>query len=245
MSTDSTTPCRACTKCGRTFPINEEYWYRKKGRLDGFSSSCRECTRAKVYQYREDNPDKWAETHRGHYHRYGDKYREQRKNRRRVNLEEHRQRDHEYYAQNAERLAREKRERRQSNPEYVRAVDNAHYRKTRDQHAERRRVMRKQNPAHVRARELANTHRRRAQARASGGRFTEDDIDTIRKGQTDKRGQVRCWYCGKPMQKWHIDHRVPLSRGGSNAPGNLCLACPECNLSKHNKLPTEYAGRLV
>jgi len=242
---DSTTPCRACTKCGRTFPATEEFWYRKKGRLDGFSSSCRECTRAKVYRYREENPDKWADTRKRYYETHKLTINEQRQHDRCENPELFREKDHKYYARHAERLALEKRKIRAADPEHARAVDKAHYAKTRDRHAALRRETRKRSPERVRARESANTHHRRAQARASGGRFTADDLATIRKGQTDKRGRVRCWYCGKPMLNWHIDHRIPLSRGGSNAPGNLCLACPECNLRKHNKLPTEYAGRLV
>lgn len=245
MSTDSTTSCRACTMCGRTFPITEQFWYRKKGRLDGFSSACRECTRAKVYQYREDNPDKWADTRERYYDAHRDEIGARNQKKRLANIDEHRAQDREHYARNAERLARQKRERRQNNPEHVRAVDNAHYLKTRGRHAALRKIARQRNPDRIRAAESAKAHRRRAQARANGGYFTADDLEVIRKGQTDKRGNVRCWYCEKPMQKWHVDHRIPLSRGGSNNPGNLCLACPECNLSKHNKMPSEWNRRLI
>lgn len=31
------------------------------------------------------------------------------------------------------------------------------------------------------------------------------------------------------------DHIVPISRGGTNEPGNLQPACRECNASKHNR----------
>jgi 5-methylcytosine-specific restriction endonuclease McrA len=35
---------------------------------------------------------------------------------------------------------------------------------------------------------------------------------------------------------------IPLDRGGSNGPENIVIACPECNHSKHNKLPHEWNG---
>jgi 5-methylcytosine-specific restriction endonuclease McrA len=44
---------------------------------------------------------------------------------------------------------------------------------------------------------------------------------------------------------YHVDHRVPLSRGDSNDISNIVLACPHCNLSKGAKLPEDFAGRLL
>lgn len=48
---------------------------------------------------------------------------------------------------------------------------------------------------------------------------------------------VACYYCSKKIssKKIHFDHIVPLSRGGEHSVRNLCVACPRCNLSKHNK----------
>ena len=56
----------------------------------------------------------------------------------------------------------------------------------------------------------------------------------------------RCWWCGKPLgDSYHVDHRIPLSRGGSDAPGNLCISCPSCNVRKSDKMPWEWKGRLL
>lgn len=42
-----------------------------------------------------------------------------------------------------------------------------------------------------------------------------------------------CAYCGVELgDDWHFDHVIPLSRGGTNWPGNLRPSCPGCNLSK-------------
>lgn len=57
-----------------------------------------------------------------------------------------------------------------------------------------------------------------------------------------------CAYCGGAGDKtvgpdgerWHKDHVIPISRGGSDAMNNLALACATCNVSKGGKLPEEF-----
>ena len=54
---------------------------------------------------------------------------------------------------------------------------------------------------------------------------------------------LRCYLCGKLIrknEKFHIEHRIPLARGGIHAPWNLGIAHAQCNLSKHKKTPSEY-----
>jgi 5-methylcytosine-specific restriction endonuclease McrA len=57
---------------------------------------------------------------------------------------------------------------------------------------------------------------------------------------------VRCYLCGDmiPNGERHVDHIVPLSRGGGHVASNLAIACAECNLRKAAKLPEEI-GLLV
>lgn len=38
----------------------------------------------------------------------------------------------------------------------------------------------------------------------------------------------------------HIDHKIPISRGGTNDYSNLVLCTPEANLLKHNKTDREF-----
>lgn len=41
----------------------------------------------------------------------------------------------------------------------------------------------------------------------------------------------------------HLDHVIPLARGGADTVANLCVACEPCNRRKHSKLPEEYSGQ--
>jgi 5-methylcytosine-specific restriction endonuclease McrA len=46
------------------------------------------------------------------------------------------------------------------------------------------------------------------------------------------------------MATAHIDHKVPISRGGTNDYSNLALCTPEANLLKHNKTAEEFVAWL-
>lgn len=50
----------------------------------------------------------------------------------------------------------------------------------------------------------------------------------------------RCAYCGGNEGGLHMDHVIPLSRGGRHAIGNVLPACQGCNLSKGAKLVAEW-----
>lgn len=55
-------------------------------------------------------------------------------------------------------------------------------------------------------------------------------------------GEV-CAYCGTTDGPFHLDHVLPLSRGGCNSDHNLTVACAPCNISKRNRTPEEWGGR--
>ena len=49
----------------------------------------------------------------------------------------------------------------------------------------------------------------------------------------------RCAYCGGPFE--HVDHVIPVARGGTNWPANLRPACRKCNQRKNSKKLSEWA----
>lgn len=56
-----------------------------------------------------------------------------------------------------------------------------------------------------------------------------------------ERDGYRCRYCGAEAAdaKLHVDHRMPVARGGTNDFANLVTACADCNLGKHAFLPAK------
>lgn len=92
----------------------------------------------------------------------------------------------------------------------------------------------------------AHHHKRRAFKRGNGGTHTPNDVAIQVRMQTDKKGVLRCWWCSKSVcSEYHIDHRIPLARGGNNAPENIVISCPTCNMSRKDKLPSEWGDRLL
>jgi len=51
---------------------------------------------------------------------------------------------------------------------------------------------------------------------------------------TLKRNNFNCFYCNDKIKskKWHLDHVVPISKGGINSFNNIVPSCRECNLMK-------------
>jgi hypothetical protein len=67
----------------------------------------------------------------------------------------------------------------------------------------------------------------------------KSNISPAVKRQVFERAKGRCEYCQSPAafstHPFAMEHIVPKSKNGSNAPENLALACLGCNGSKYAK----------
>lgn len=108
-------------------------------------------------------------------------------------------------------------------------------------HADRLKTRRHLHYLQNASRIIVANRQRKVRRKQSLGAYTLQDVQVMLQSQ-----KGLCWWCGVSVgEVYHVDHRVPLSRGGTNYPENLCISCPNCNLSKHNKLPQEWNGRLL
>jgi len=174
------------------------------------------------------------------------------------------------YDKNSERILKRNRDRRASDPEKAREYDRAWKKAHREKICKSRRAKRLANIEQARANERArravnpelarSRHRRwkennpgamkahamnrRARKQSSEGFHSAADISRIRRAQRDN-----CACCRVKLNGGgHVDHIIPLSRGGSNWANNLQLLCEKCNLSKHKRDPIEFMqsrGRLL
>jgi len=107
---------------------------------------------------------------------------------------------------------------REANPEAARAA---------------RRAWGKKNPL----REREHDHRYRARKKAA---LVAPVTVAFLRGLLDSQ-DGRCHYCRALLDaRKHVDHKQPLSRGGSHEPSNVCWTCPRCNISKKNKTEQEF-----
>ena len=83
-------------------------------------------------------------------------------------------------------------------------------------------------------------HRARARKNGAKGMFDQRDVEARIDAQA-----CRCHYCGEELDfsgpnKFQPDHFIPISRGGSNWPSNIVIACRTCNKAKGAQMPWEY-----
>ena len=141
-----------------------------------------------------------------------------------------------YRAKNSAEIAAKRAAYHAEHPEKNATRCAAYYASHREEQAARAAAWRKSNQDKVRA----HGHLKRARKRNVGGAHTGQDIQ--RQGNVQK---WRCWWCGEKCQKkYHVDHLIPISKGGHNDPSNLVISCPKCNCSKKDKMPSEFAGKL-
>lgn len=238
---------KTCSQCGESFPATSVYFSQKGDRGGRLRSECKKCEKR---------------NRRRHYELHGDVIR-QRNNERRDRADSEKRR----------LMAEQQLAWRERNREYLKAYKQRYYQSHRGELAqknkrykmawnqkpenkqkERERMrLRRLDPAYrekekayrrsLRGRfsQVVRKQKRRALESVARGEHTAADIQKLYENQ-----HGLCWWCQKRLKgEFHVDHRIPLSRGGTNDISNLVIACPQCNMSKGAKLPHEWNGRLL
>lgn len=225
---DSTT--KTCPKCKTEYPATTEYFARDKKAKDGLYSQCKVCNR----EYREAHKE------------YQQNYRAANKEKLQQYYAEWQQTNREY---NLARKRKYAQKRYANDPEYVerRKIYSKHYRaRYPDKMRAAIQQWRRYNPERYRStkRKYRSSVKGKASNHASSHRYRARQrlVETAPFDEQAqlKRQKSRCYYCGCKLEKYHIEHVVPLSRGGSDRPENKVLSCPECNLKKSDKAPHEW-----
>ena len=103
------------------------------------------------------------------------------------------------------------------------------------------------DPAYQRTRRYRREARRcqlarvRAWRRGVSGKYHPGDVERLRRRQGN-----RCLYCHADLTQTgtHVEHQVPLSRGGCNDASNIVLTCPRCNRDKGAMTHEEFVAHL-
>lgn len=126
-----------------------------------------------------------------------------------------------------------------ANPERYRAIQQRAEAKWIAANPERRREIVRRweaaNPENM----LLRTRRRRARLLGASGSHTAADWR-----EKCVLFANLCAYCGK-ARPLTADHKIPLSRGGSDDITNIVPACGRCNSAKHTQTSAEFISRRV
>lgn len=227
---------KVCSKCGIEKPMEE--FHKQRGCAFGRRPDCKACCVRRAQKWADDNPERVKANHARH------------------------QRD------NAERLSRESREYREAHKEQLSRYHKENHKKNRTRnllrsrawhHANKSRVRElsrvwvalnkdardryykewiTHNPEHKRA--ASNNFKRREQG--AQGTCTPDQWIA----RLEYYGW-RCYLCRAELtsKTLHMEHRIPVGRGGSHWPANLAPACPTCNFKKRLMTETEYRATFL
>lgn len=228
---------------------------------DGYKSHCNSCRKA---SYMADK-DSILAKQRGYNERNRTKISIRKKGYRQRNLERIMRKNKTYYEANKDRLNKQKRgyyrrnhsarreqaaEYRMKNAEIIKAQNKVYrqkyktrlssrarewYQRDKEKYRLRHQTWRRQNKE--RCKILSNRYR--ARKLNASGTFTEIHLNW----KLELQGGL-CYYCREELGAFHIEHKIPLSKGGTEWPANICLACPSCNRRKSDKSFWEFLTEL-
>ena len=226
---------KVCTKCGRKLPATREYFFRYSRQNTKLRPSCIECCNIQKRAYKTNNPNKIRKQCKAYYENNKGKIQERQKVWNERNKERMANYSKAWYENNKERLRKVRKAWYERNKENLKEKREA-YRETHKEVAKEYGKKYRENNKGKRRR--WKHHRRAREKEATIHPFSEESWLRI------QPKPYRCYLCGKQIKgAFHIDHKIPLSRGGDHAPWNLALTHPKCNLSKKDKLPNEYAPK--
>lgn len=130
---------------------------------------------------------------------------------------------------------------RQENPEAARALDKRKRENNPERVSELKRASYEKKPEHYAATSaawrLANPDRVESYHAKRRGATHSERLDRLTVWERD--GGI-CGICQEPADpdNWHLDHVIPLSRGGDHTFANTQVSHPRCNLKKGARLPS-------
>ncbi len=212
---------KRCSKCGETKSINE--FYKNKSRKDGRSAWCKACDNANNKKYVQNNQERMKEYYRQKYWKDPEKHRTSRKRSNIKNKDAIAERRKKYYQYNKDLILLRDKIYRDKNRDKINNRNQQYYKEHKDDFV-------------FKARE-----RKRLIRETKDGTITKESLGHMYETQFHK-----CDYCECDLDIFgkHLDHILPLTRGGMHTLSNVHWVCPKCNLSKNDKTEEEWFDML-
>jgi 5-methylcytosine-specific restriction endonuclease McrA len=199
-----------CSQCKQELSFDS--FHKCKANSTGRKSACKSCLKIEAAAYKKANPEKVRQSK--------SKWNSANKEKKRLTQALYRQDNKEKLAEYSKRYASEHKAQRNINNKKYRVQNQA-------KESARKKRYALENPTIIRS---ASSRRRALLLGAKTFLVTDKEIAALYR--------LPCFYCGDKAQ--HLDHVIPLSRGGTHGIGNLVPACLFCNSSKHDKYVTEW-----
>lgn len=204
----------------------------------------REAIKARVKEYAARNRDKIKASNRKKYIENKESYLAKSKIQRETQPEKMLEYKRVWRQRHGEELRLRERAYRIANKERISAIRKQWVENNRDRKAASNKAWAAANPEKMAAITAQAVHRRRAVK--LGCSHSEAKAITAWIRQWKSRSEVRCYWCGKTVKPsgCHVDHIIPIIRGGSHSTSNLCISCAGCNQRKSAKSVLEWNKHL-
>lgn len=243
---------KICTRCNEEKPLDQFNNYEKVNKKGEkyiyYNSQCKECIKLKDKLYYEKNKEKILKQKKEYYESNNEKIKLEQEKYRKVNVEKKRQYDKIYRKENAEIMKIKLKKFRQENQERVKEQRKnnpkikEYEKRYRQEKAEQIKAQQKKYYQSERGRESIFKKSMKRRSYKQKVQFTPMERKEIL-----ERDNWTCQCCGIKVHdrstgdwntpdKAHIDHIVPISKGGSSVPNNLQVLCRTCNTSKRNSI---------
>ena len=239
---------KQCNKC-KEFKTLDNF-SKDKSSVDGLQKRCTPCKK----QYYQDNIEriieqnkKYQEDNKEWYQIYVRQYRKDnkdkisqykednkeilKKHRRKYNAD-NKEKISKYYFDNKDKNIERDKQYRKDTKESRREYIQQYNKDNSDKIRKHKKIYRDENK-HLFLKYIQN---RRARKMGQLGFLPDNYIEILEQYDT------YCRYCNLDLKinPYHIDHIIPLSRGGLHDFTNLQLICATCNLKKNNKTHLEF-----
>lgn len=216
---------KVCTCCKIAKSILE--FNKNKSKKDGLSTECKSCIKIYKDEYRKNNAEKISIGKKKHYEANKEKVLAKCAEWKNNNREHHNKTSREYHNKNRERVLKRNKEYYLKNKERILKRIQEWF------NSEKGKISKR------------NTHYKRKLAMKNG----ISTLEILKHTSNIKN----CYWCNCKIDKtikngFHIDHYIPLSKGGTHTLENIVISCPNCNILKSNKDPYKFAlekGRLL
>lgn len=252
---------KTCRKCELILPI--EQFHKLSRSRDGYASLCKGCKaaeddayragnreriRKRQQEYRASNAEELKRKAKERYAQDPEKVKERVRKWAAENPEKVKDRQRKWTAENAEKVQeRQKRWVKENaqrsreikkvwnerNKAQVKVINQSYYAKNKERVKASAKAWREANPE--KWREIIRMNRIKREARKKNVPVFE-----ISNREFQKMLQSPCAVSGCTNTDIQIDHRVPLSKGGSHGVGNLQPLCGHHNASKNKRLWFEF-----
>lgn len=206
---------KVCSKCNETKYFKD--FNTSKRNRDGYVGSCRSCQKQYFYENRDILRLKQKQ------------YRELNKDRIAENKKK-------WHFNNRDSILKHKREYHHKNKDVINLKSKQFYEKNKDEQLKKRKIYAKTQIG-------KSVHRNKEHKRRS--KTKQGDVTAQQLLELQQNAKV-CYWCNASLKnkKVHIDHYVPLSKGGEHTLSNLVVSCDKCNLRKNAKDPIIFANSM-